>query len=411
MSGPDTRPTDISEPLAGPLDGIRVLDLTSMISGPVATMMLADQGADVIKIEALSGDLVRGAGPNRSGITATFISSNRSKRSLALDLKTAAGIKILRELIATADVFVQNFRPGTIERMGFGEEAVRAIRPDIIYVSISGFGEHGPYAHQRVYDPVIQALSGLAAIQADGETGRPKMIRTIIPDKTTAVTAAQAITAALFARERKGVGQHVRLAMLDTMLAYLWPEGMSGYTLVGKEVKAARAQLSPDLIFATTDGYITAGAVSDKEWHGMCRALNKPQWLEDERFVTINARAMHVTERLQLTAEVIATNSSAFWLQRLDAEGVPCAPVLSRDELLTHEQILANDILREYEHPTAGTIRQPRPAALFDKTPAQIRRHAPVLGEHSAELLAELGYQTDEIGALVKQGVLGVSPE
>ncbi|MEE4280632.1 MAG: CoA transferase, partial [Pseudomonadales bacterium] len=274
--------TDMTDATPGPLDGVRVLDLTSMISGPVATMMLADQGADVIKVEALSGDLVRGAGPNRSGITATFISSNRSKRSLALDLKSQAGAKILRELVATADVFVQNFRPGTIERMGFGEDAVREICPDIIYVSISGFGESGPYAHQRVYDPVIQALSGLAAIQADGETGRPKMIRTIIPDKTTAVTAAQAITAALFARERKGVGQHVRLAMLDTMLAYLWPEGMSGYTLVGKEVKAARAQLSPDLIFATTDGYITAGAVSDKEWHGMCRALDKPEWRDDE---------------------------------------------------------------------------------------------------------------------------------
>ncbi len=408
---PEGDHSDMTDAAPGPLDGVRVLDLTSMISGPVATMMLADQGADVIKVEALSGDLVRGAGPNRSGITATFISSNRSKRSLALDLKTQAGAKILRELVATADVFVQNFRPGTIERMGFGEDAVREIRPDIIYVSISGFGESGPYAHQRVYDPVIQALSGLAAIQADGETGRPKMIRTIIPDKTTAVTAAQAITAALFARERKGVGQHVRLAMLDTMLAYLWPEGMSGYTLVGKEVKAARAQLSPDLIFATTDGYITAGAVSDKEWHGMCRALDKPEWRDDERFATINARAMHVTERLQLTAEVIATNSSAYWLQRLDAEGVPCAPVLSRDDLLTHEQILANDILREYEHPTAGTIRQPRPAARFDKTPAQIRRHAPTLGEHSEELLAELGYKTDEIAVMVKEGVLGVSSE
>lgn len=411
MNIPSTELSDTTKLPPGPLDGVRILDLTSMISGPVATMMLADQGADVIKIEALSGDLVRGAGPNRSGITATFLSSNRSKRSIAIDLKTPAGAKVLRELIATADVFVQNFRPGTIERMGFAEAAVRELKADIIYVSISGFGEQGPYAHQRVYDPVIQALSGLAAIQADGETGRPKMIRTIIPDKTTAVTAAQAITAALFARERNGVGQHVRLAMLDTMLAYLWPEGMSGYTLVGKEVKAARAQLSPDLIFATTDGYITAGAVSDKEWHGMCRALDKPQWLDDPRFETLNMRAVNVTERLQLTAEVIATNSSAHWLERLDAEGVPCAPVLSRDEVLTHEQIRANNILSEYEHPTAGTIRQPRPAAIFDKTPAHIRRHAPVLGEHSAELLAELGYNTDEIGALVKEGVLGVSPE
>ena len=400
--------TDESLP-PGPLSGIRVLDLTSMISGPVATMMLADQGADVIKIEALSGDLVRGAGPNRSGITSTFISSNRSKRSLALDLKSADGVQILRELIATADVFVQNFRPGTIERMGFGEAEVRSLKSDIIYVSISGFGETGPYAHQRVYDPVIQALSGLAAIQADGVTGRPKMVRTIIPDKTTAVTAAQAITAALFARERHGEGQHVQLAMLDTMIAYLWPEGMSGYTLIGKEVKAARAQLSPDLIFSTQDGYITAGAVSDKEWHGMCRALGKETWIEDERFRSLNDRAVNVTQRLELTAAVIATNTSEYWLAKLDSEGVPCAPVLDREGVLTHEQIVANDIIGEYEHPIAGAIRQPRPAAKFDKTPAMIRRPAPGLGEHSAEILREIGYSDVQVTQLEQNGVLRLS--
>ena len=176
-----TEISEVDNSSEGPLSGIRVIDLTSMISGPVATMMLADQGADVIKVESLAGDLVRGTGPNRSGITSTFISSNRSKRGMALNLKTPEGAEILRDLIRTADVLVQNFRPGTIERMGFGEEAVRAQRDDIIYVSISGFGDGGPFAHQRVYDPVIQALSGLAAIQADGQTGRPKMIRTIIP--------------------------------------------------------------------------------------------------------------------------------------------------------------------------------------------------------------------------------------
>ncbi len=398
------------EPSQGALSGIRVIDLTSMISGPVATMMLADQGADVIKVEALAGDLVRGAGPTRAGITATFISSNRSKRAIAIDLKTAAGAEALKKLIATADVFVQNFRPGTIERMGFAEADVRAIKNDIIYVSISGFGEVGPYSHQRVYDPVIQALSGLAAIQADGETGRPKMIRTIIPDKTTALTAAQAMTAALFARERTGEGQHVKLAMLDTMVSYLWPEGMTGQTLVGKEVQSARAQLSPDLIFQTTDGYITAGAVSNIEWRGMCTALGHPEWLEDERFLTINDRAVNVNARLQLTGDVLASNSSAYWLQRLDAQGVPCAPVLSREEVIKHPQIEASDLVHEYDHPTAGRIRQPRPAAKFDKTPSSIQRPAPTLGEHSREILTELGYSLAEIDKLIDDGTLGIPP-
>ena len=401
-----TEVREVDDSSEGPLSGIRVIDLTSMISGPVATMMLADQGADVIKVESLAGDLVRGAGPNRSGITSTFISSNRSKRGLALNLKTPEGAEILRDLLRTADVLVQNFRPGTIERMGFGEAAVRALRDDIIYVSISGFGDVGPFAHQRVYDPVIQALSGLAAIQADGQTGRPKMIRTIIPDKTTAVTAAQAITAALFARERTRKGQHVKLAMLDTMVSYLWPEGMSGMTLVGREVKAQRAQLSPDLIFATEDGYITAGAVSDVEWKGLCKALDREEWLEDKRFLTVNDRAVNATLRLEMTAEVLATNSSEFWLARLDTQGVPCAPVLTREDVLTHPQIEANGLLSEYEHPIAGRIRQPRPAALFDQTPAAIRRHAPGLGEHNAEVLEELGYNEQRRQQLIDAGVI-----
>lgn len=394
--------------MAGPLAGVRVIDLTSMISGPIATMMLADQGADVIKVEPPNGDLVRHLGPSRAGLTATFISANRSKRSIALDLKTESGMQVLTRLLATADVFVQNFRPGAIERMGLGEEVVRAIRPDIVYVSISGFGEAGPYAQKRVYDPVIQALSGLAAIQKDGASGRPHMVRTIIPDKTTAVTAAQAITAALFARERSGEGQHVKLAMLDTMVAYLWPEGMTGYTFVGREVPGSRAQLAQDLIFATADGYITTGAVSDVEWQGMCRALERDEWRSDERFRTAQDRVVNVKERLELMADVLRHRSSAEWLERLDAEGVPCAPVLERHEVFEHQQIKVNGTVAEYDHPVAGRIRQPRPAARFDRTPAEMTRHAPVLGEHSREILTELGL---DAATLAGTGAVGVAKD
>lgn len=385
--------------MAGPLEGIRIIDLTSMISGPVATMLLGDQGADVIKVEPLTGDLVRYMGPNRDGLTSGFISANRSKRSIAVDLKTPEGMAVVKQLIETAAVFVQNFRPGAIERMGLAEAEVRALRPDIVYVSISGFGETGPYAHKRVYDPVIQALSGLAAIQKDHDTGRPKMVRTIIPDKTTAITAAQAITAALLARERTGAGQHVKLAMLDAMVGYLWPEGMAGHTFIGKEVKAARAQFAQDLIFATKDGFITAGAVSDAEWEGMCLALERPEWLADERFNTPNGRVINVKERLAMTAEVLAQRGSSEWLERLDAHGVPCAPVLDRAEVYEQEQIKVNGTIEELDHPVAGRIRQPRPAAQFDKTPAQIRAHAPTLGQHTEELLAELNVDVEALRA------------
>ena len=393
--------------MTGPLDGIRVLDLTSMISGPIATMMLGDQGADVIKVEPLSGDLVRGLrADGGGGLSAMFISSNRSKRSVALNLKDARGLELLKDLIPTADVLVQNFRPGAIERMGLGEEVVRSLRPDIVYVSISGFGETGPYAHKRVYDPVIQALSGLTSIQADA-TGRPKMVRVIVPDKLTAVTAAQAITAALFARERTGKGQHIKLAMLDTMVAFLWPEGMTGYTFVGREVHTSRSQLTQDLIYATTDGYITVAAVSDAEWKALCRALDKPEWLTDERFETLANRSRNIADRLDLTAETLQTNTSEYWLKRLDAESVPCAPVLSRAEVLEHEQIRANELIREIEHPVVGTIRQPRPAARFAETPADIQRHAPSLGEHTGEILRqELNLDADEIEKLSAAGTI-----
>src|SRR5262249_52287443 len=259
----------------------------------VATRMLADQGADVIKIEPPRGDLMRHFSPLRHGMSASFLSCNRNKRSLAVELKAAEGLAIVHKLIATADVLVHNFRPGAAQRLGLGEDAVRGIRGDIVYVSISGFGDSGPYAGQRAYDPVIQALSGLADIQTDRDTGRPRMVRTIIADNTTALTAAQAITAALVGRERSGQGQHVRVAMLDTMIAYLWPEAMPSLTFVGEERDPSEGEIGPDLVFATQDRYITAAALSDDEWAGLCRALNRQDLITDPRFNTAGARAHH----------------------------------------------------------------------------------------------------------------------
>ena len=392
--------------MATPLEGIRVVDCTSMISGPLATMLLGDQGADVIKVESPgSGDLVRHMGAGRRGMAPTFATANRNKRSIALDLREARGREVLERLVAGADVFVQNFRPGTAERMGIGEPALRRVRPDLVYVSITGFGETGPFARKRVYDPLVQALSGLASIQGAAE-GRPRMLRLIVPDKLTAMTAAQAVTAALFARERGHGGQHVRLSMLDAMVAFLWPEGMAGYTWRGDETGRSRVQLAQDLVFETRDGFMTAGTVADGEWQGFCRAVGRPEWIEDERFATTQARVTHVRERLERMAEALEERTTAEWLERLDAEQVPCAPILTREELLTHPQIAANELLVESEHPHAGPMREPRPAARFDGTPASIRRPAPLLGEHTDEILREAGLDGEAIGRLRGAGVV-----
>ncbi len=381
-------------PAPGPLSGFRIVDLTSMISGPMATVLLGDQGADVIKVESPGiGDLVRHLGHPRDGITATFATANRNKRSLVLDLKDDEDRRAFLKLVGTADVLVQNFRPGVVERMGIAEADLRPLKPDLIYVSISGFGETGPYAGKRVYDPIVQALSGLATIQGNRGAGRPRMMRLIVPDKVTAMTAAQAITAALLARERTGEGQHVRLSMIDAMIALAWPEGFAAHTFVEDNKHTARNILAQDLVYETADGWMTAGAVSDSEWQGLARALEHPEWLDDERFRTPGGRVAYAKERLDQTAEVLKTRTTAEWLERLDAEEVPCAPILPLDEVFRHPQIVANELIVESDHPAAGRIRQPRAAARFDRTPTTLERPAPTLGEHTEEILRELGIE------------------
>src|SRR3984893_9553406 len=316
--------------MPGPLAGIRVLDFTAVVSAPFATMFLADQGADVLKIEPIGGDSVRRSGVpvDKAGeFSALFISSNRGKRSLSIDMKSDAGREVLAKLVSRADVVVQNFRPGAMERLGLGPEQLRARDPRLIYVSISGVGDTGPYVKKRVYDPIIQGLSGFADIQSQPVTNRPQMIRTIVCDKTTAVFTAQAVSSALYAREKTGTGDHIQVAMLDAMISYLWPEGMMQYTVVGSEATSADPNDRPDLVFKTSDGYLTAGTISDSEWQGFCRASGDPELARDPRFATPSARSVNATARINKMAEYIAERSTAEWLERLRGGGGPRAPV------------------------------------------------------------------------------------
>jgi crotonobetainyl-CoA:carnitine CoA-transferase CaiB-like acyl-CoA transferase len=391
--------------MTGPLDGVRIIDLTAMISGPLATMMLADQGAEVIKVEnPAGGDFTRSAANRQGNMSALYLNNNRNKKSVSLNLKEPEGREALLKLVSTADVFVQNFRPGVIERMGLGEEELRKVAPDLIMVSISGFGDTGPYSQRPVYDPLIQGLSGLATVQAGSDGRRPQLVRTILPDKLTGVSAAQAITAALFARERSGKTQHVRLSMLDAIIAFLWSSDMGSQTFVHGELPQQEAASFQDLIYETTTGYITIAVQNDREWQALIRAVDRPQWAEDPRFETAELRQQNIDARLDLIQSVIKTDSAEHWLARLEQERVPCAPVLTRTQMLDHPQVQANDLLVNYEHPQAGHVRQARGPSRFSGAPDQEMQGAPTLGQHTRTLLADCGYSDDDIQDLIDSG-------
>lgn len=390
--------------MSGPLDGFKVIDLTSMVSGPLATRTLADQGADVIKVEAPAGDHARRVAKRRGGFSASFVNNNRNKRSIVLNLKTPDGLAALKRLAADADVIVQNFRPGVAERIGAGEAAIREVNPEIIYVSIAGFGFEGPYAAKPVFDPLIQAVSGLTTVQAGSDEARPRLVRTILPDKLTGVQAAQAITAALLARTRTGKGQHVRLSMLDTVVAFLWASDMGRHTFVGEEGESETAQSFIDLIYETTDGYISVAVMQDKEWQAFAHAAERPDILEDERFKTAEGRETHKDERLNLIQSILKERGSDEWLERLEAADVPCAPVLTRSEVARHPQIAANGLIVELDHPQAGRLRQARSPAWFSATDPENRMGAPLLGGQTREILAEHGFDDAEIARLEASG-------
>ncbi len=393
--------------MAGALEGVHIIDLSNVVSGPMAVQMLADQGADVIKVEQpKTGDISRMSGQERGGITAMFAVLNRNKRSIALNLSETEGREILFDLVRDADVIVQNYRPGTMDRMGIGYAVLCKINPDLIFASISGFGDDGPYANRRVYDPVIQGVTGFAACQAAPHGGEPELIRNIVCDKATALTAAQAITAALFARERGASGQYIEIAMVDSGLAFLWPDGMWNHTLTGEGIRPMPALSEAYRITRTTDGYVTYFCVSDSEWQGMCRAIEKPELGTDPRFVTILDRIGRLAEIGEILDEAVSQWSTNDICARLDAEEVPYARVNALDEVHNDPQIRHRGSITEVVHSKAGTMRMPKPPARFGETPSEIRFEAPTLGQHTDEILLELGRSSDQIGNYHATGVV-----
>lgn len=398
---------ELGREATGPLAGVRIIDFTSIYSGPIATAILGDQGADVVKIESAEGDLMRRGRPARNRVSGAFAMMNRNKKSIVLDIRKDEGHAVAMKLLADADVLVENFRPGVMKRLRLGYEEVAALNPRIIYLSINGVGATGPYAKRRVYDAVIQAISGLAAVQADSETGKPQMINTLVCDKVTSITAAQSVAAALYAREKTGKGQRIELSMLDASLSFLWPDGFGNFTFLGDGVEHAPYLDHTQFVRATSDGYVAVMPVKAAEWEGAFRALNLPNLLEDERFNSLDARM----ENMALWQEIINAAYVKFSTEdicaRLEAEDVPYSHINERPEVPEDPQIEAMDALHHFEHPKGGLMRQPRPAAQFYGTPSNLRLASPEMGEHSDSVLQSLGYSPSDITGLREKGILG----
>jgi crotonobetainyl-CoA:carnitine CoA-transferase CaiB-like acyl-CoA transferase len=395
---------DIDDTTAGPgpLSGIRVLDMSVMISGPLAAMTLADQGAEVIKVETPGlGDLMRLLGSQKGGLTGLFCNNNRGKRSLVVDLKTDAGRDVVRRLITESDVLIQNFRPGAMDRLGLGWDDAHELNPDLVYVSISGYGPSGPHSNRRVYDQVIQAAAGYAAVQTDPATGRPVLLRTLVCDKATSLTAAQAITAALFARERGlARGQHITLAMLDAAISFLWPDAAMDAALLDDDVMRTGTIGSAYQVTALKDGFCAGGTVSDSEFRGWCAAIGHPELADDPRFATTLDRVMNARDLAPLLHQYALETELGNFLAAAEQHDVPASKINTLDDLVSDPQVVHNDVFVEREHPVAGRIREPRPAPRFSTTPARVSGHAPMLGEHTDDIVRSLGLDPEALRAV-----------
>ncbi len=395
--------------MPGPLDGIRVIDITTVLLGPYGTQLLGDMGADVIKVEAPpTGDIARNMGTVRNpGMGGSYLNVNRNKRSLALDLKQDAAKEALRRLIPTADVFVHNMRPQAIGRLGFGYDDVAALKPDMVYVGAYGFGQEGPYRARPAYDDAIQAASGLASL-FKRQDGQARYVPSTVADKIVGLTLSQAVAMALVHKERTGEGQFVEVPMLETLVSFNMVEHLNGgaYDPPIGSMGYQRVVTSARRPFPTQDGYVCILPYNDKQWLNFFTAVGRPELMEDPRFATYSARVHTIDELYGFIASVTPEKTTAEWVELCEKAEIPSMPVVDIADLMEDEHLKAVGMFEKHHHPSEGDTVLVRPPVKFSKSPGAIRSHAPSLGEHGAEVLRELGYDEATIAAMQASGAL-----
>lgn len=380
----------MNKPLPGPLDGIRVLDLTRVVAGPYCSMFLGDLGAEVVKVEQPgAGDDTRGWGPPfTGGESAYYLCINRNKQSITLDLKSIEGVELLRQMTEVADVVIENFRPGTMERLGLGEQELRQFNPRLIYASLTGFGADGPMSDWPGYDLIVQAWGGLMSITGTPE-GEPVKVGVAIVDLVAGLMLGKAITAALFARERLGLGQRIDTSLLEAEVASLINVG-SNYLISGK-IPSRWGNAHPNIVpyqnFKTADGYFVLGVASETIWRRFCPAIGRPDLTEDSRFADNAKRVENRTALIALLTEIFLSRTNQTWFKLFNDAEVPCAPVQTVDQVFQSPQVLHRDMLVGVEHPTAGKVPMAGVPVKFSLTPASVRLPPPLLGEHNRQVL------------------------
>ena len=403
--------SEATQSAPGPLAGVRVLDLTSVVLGPLATQILGDYGADIIKVENLDGDLARDAGVGlHPGMSSIFLTINRNKRSIAVDLKSAQGKDVLRRLVTGADVLVHNMRVAAIEKLGFGYDAVAELNPNIVYCAAIGFGQDGPDRDKPAFDDIIQAACGLVGLNSVGRE-QPDYAPTLAADKTTGLAVVNAVLAALFARERSGRGQYVEVPMLETMVAFMLAEhlgglcfepalGKAGYT----RLVAAGRRPAP-----TKDGYIGILPYTGAQWSAFFNAAGRADLAQKYGGADRQARNADIAILYEELARATRERTTAEWVAICAERDIPATPIYAIDDLPSHPHLQAVGMFARAEHPSEGKIRYLRPPTKFAATPATVRSHAPLLGQHTREILCEAGYDAGEIAALEAQRVVSQS--